>query len=166
MRAHQRGIIFRNPVTLGNWLTVRCSAEDRFDPRPRQVRKAAADYSAAEFSGRDRYYGHRRHRDRLRGGRRHLQLPHCKHPRCDRAGRRLICGSVVLLPGERRRPVGAIFFEIGKHEIMLRQQAVAFAEFGRRRILGRQLALGRPSPITLRRRYVIGHRLPHRPWHL
>jgi hypothetical protein len=166
MRAHQRGIIFRNPETLGNWLTVRCSAEDRFDPRPRQVRKAAADYSAAEFSGRDRYYGHRRHRDRLRGGRRHLQLPHCKHPRCDRAGRRLICGSVVLLPGERQRSVGAIFFEIGKHEIMLRQQAVAFAEFGRRRILGRQLALGRPSPITLRRRYVICHRSPHRPWHL
>lgn len=162
MRAHERGIIFRNTGTLGNWLTVRCSADDRSDPQLRLVREATAYYSATEIGGRDRYYGHRWHRDRFRGRRRHLQLPHCKHPRRDGAGRRLICGLVVILPSKRRTPARAIFFEIGKHEIMLRQQAVALAKSGRRRIFGRQLALGRPSTITLRCRYVISHACPRR----
>jgi hypothetical protein len=53
----------------------------------------------------------------------------------------------------------AIFFAIGEHEIMPCQEPIAFAEFCRRRILGRQLAFSRPSTITLRRRYVISHSL-------
>jgi hypothetical protein len=160
MRADKRGIIFRNAARFGNRLTVRCSAENRPHARRRWNCKAAGSCSAAEFGSRHRSCGHRRQRHGFAGRRRHLQLPHRKHPRRDRAGLRLIRRFAGLLPGERRRSVRAIFFEIGKHEIMLRQLPITFAEFDRRRILGRQLAPGRSSTVTLRRRDVISHLLP------
>jgi hypothetical protein len=57
----------------------------------------------------------------------------------------------------------AIFFETGEREIVLCQQPIAFAEPGRRGVLGRQLAFGGPRAITLCRRYVISHGLPTEP---
>jgi hypothetical protein len=153
--AHKRGIIFRNIATLGNWLTVRCGAKEQPDRDCSRTRRQIAYCSAAEFSSRYRDYGHRRHGHGLHGRCRRLQLPHCKHPRCDRADLCFLWGLVVLRPGKRRSAMRAIFFEIGEHEIMPRQEPIAFAEFRRRRILGRQLAFSRPSTITLRRRYVV-----------
>lgn len=134
--------------------------------------------SAAEFSSR--YCHHRGHRHRFSGWARHLQLPHCKHPRCNRTDRHLLCGdngfvfngsffflgtffveqSVLLPPGEGRHALGAVFLHVRQHKILARQQAVAFAELFGRRILGRQFAFRRPRAITLCRRYVISHRLP------
>jgi len=119
--------------------------------------RCSADRSGAEFSGRYGNGHHRRQGYGLQRRGRHLQLPHCKHPRCDRAGRRLLFGFAVVRPGERRLAVGAIFFEIGKHEVVPCQQPITFAESRGRRILSRQLAFGRPSTITLRRRYVVSH---------
>src|SRR5690348_1739847 len=100
---------------------------------------------------------------RLHRGRRHLYLPHCKHPPCDRADRRRLLGFFILRPGERRLAMRAIFFEIGEREIMLCQEPITFAELGRRGVLGRQLAFSRPGAITLCRRYVISHGLPTDP---
>jgi hypothetical protein len=60
-------------------------------------------------------------------------------------GRRLLFGFAVVRPGERRLAVRAIFFEIGKHEVVPCQQPITFAESRGRRILSRQLAFGRPS---------------------
>jgi len=119
--------------------------------------------SATEFSGRYRDDGHWRHGDSLHRGRRHLYLPHCKHPPCDRADRRRLLGFFILRPGERRLAMRAIFFEIGEREIMLCQEPITFAELGRRGVLGRQLASSRPGAITLCRRYVISHGLPTDP---
>jgi len=189
MRAHRRGIIFRNAWTVGKRLTVRCSEKlssrrgPQHSPRPFAAREAyrrtgrfragpvssqlrlTLTCSAAEFGGWNCHDRHRRHRHRLRGRCCQLHLPHCKHPRGDRADCRWFCGFIVPLACERRWPLRAIFFQIGKHEIVLRQQPVALAEFGRRRGLGRQLTFSRPGTITpgtitLRRRYVISHRLP------
>jgi hypothetical protein len=85
------------------------------------------------------------------------KLPHCKHSPCDRAARRLLFRFAVVRPGERRLAMRAVFFEIGKHEVMPCQQPITFGESRGRRILSRQLASGCPSTITLRRRYVISH---------
>ena len=70
---------------------------------------------------------------------------------------RLLFRFAVVRPGERRLAMRAVFFEIGKHEVMPCQQPITFAESRGRRILSRQLAFGCPSTITLRRRYVISH---------
>ena len=90
-------------------------------------------------------------------GRPFANLPHCKHSPCDRAARRLLFRFAVVRPGERRLAMRAVFFEIGKHEVMPCQQPITFGESRGRRILSRQLAFGCPSTITLRRRYVISH---------
>ena len=163
MRARRHEIIFRNtaPLTIG----LLCGAMPRTTARIERSRTAKPRRycSAAEFSSRDNR--HRRHGYCLGGRSRQLQLPHCKHSRCDRAGRNvgdlgLICDFVDLLLCERRWPPRAIFLEIGEHEIVLRQLPIAFAKFRGRRISGRQLAFCCPRTITLRRRYVISHRLP------
>jgi hypothetical protein len=119
-------------------------SEEEPDRGRKQKCEEFACCSATEISGRYRDDRHRRHGDGLYGWRRHLQLPHCKHPRSDRADRRCLRGFIVLRPGERRLAMRAIFFEIGEREIVLRQQPIAFAETGRRGVLGRQLAFSRP----------------------
>ena len=118
---------------------------------------AVQDRLGAEFSGRYGNDHHRRHRYGLHRGGGHLQLPHRKHSPCDRAARRLLFRFAVVRPGERRLAMRAVFFEIGKHEVMPCQQPITFAESRGRRILSRPLAFGCPSTITLRRRYVISH---------
>jgi len=171
--ALQRGTVCRPSAGSKAALKMQLlPAESSRRALPTRQRLLTFRRSAAEFGARYRHGHHRRHRHGRHGRSRHLQLPHCKHPRCDRLGRGLIRGFVVflvvgrvavlfvVLPGERRRSVCAIFFEIGEHEKMLRQQPITFAELGRRRSLSRDLAFGRPSAITLCRRYVISH-CPH-----
>src|SRR5690242_4300150 len=101
-----------------------------------------AGSSAAEFSAGHGRRRHRRQRYSLHGGGRQLQLPHGKHPPCNRTGggggRFVVLPFVVVLSGERRLPIGAIVAETGKHKIMLRQEPIAFAEFCRRGVLGRR----------------------------
>ncbi|HYB11368.1 MAG TPA: hypothetical protein VEJ16_17025 [Alphaproteobacteria bacterium] len=55
-------------------------------------------------------------------------------------------------------PAYEIFLKIRQHQVIFLQQAVALAKFGRRRVLGRKLALGRPIAVTLCPSEVVDHR--------
>src|SRR5262245_29145798 len=126
LRAHERGIIFRNSGIIGNWLAVRCNAEEglgspspagtanrrRVAPRP----NSAAGMDTKDIGGMDTV---------SRDG---VAICNCRTANIRAATERAGACSGALSPSGGTKGERAVFFEVGKHEIMLRQQPIAFAE--------------------------------------
>lgn len=97
-------------------------------------RSAATVRLAAEFRN-----GHLADCQGQNGRGRRLQLAHREHARRDRGGRWFIRGLVIhgldirglviRVAGRESRLPRAIFFKIGEHKIVLRQQTVTLAKF-------------------------------------
>jgi hypothetical protein len=95
------------------------------------------------------------HGQRSRG--RRLQLPHRERLRRLVIHGIVILGLVIHVARGHWPPPCAIFFKIGEHKIVFRQQSVTFTKFYRRRILGRELAPGRSITVALRRGQMVRH---------
>jgi hypothetical protein len=113
-------MIFLDTAVIGNTVGVRCNAT--------LARASAAGWKGPNFrylpSGRiplpALILRHRGHRNGLCRGGGHLQLPHRKHARGNRPGGWLVGRFRLHLPRERGGPPRPIFFQIRKHETLLR----------------------------------------------
>jgi hypothetical protein len=76
-----------------------------------------------------------------------------------KARERKLIGRDNFCTVERSDPSAfEVFFEARKPNVVLRQQSIAIAKFGRRSVLSRELAFGRSITVTRRPRQMVYHR--------